>query len=157
MDRHVWLVIKDVEYYLLNSCFDPLLLQIKISELFYFFFYSYSPDSLAHFFAPVIFPDYVFPRFVLENYMSVKTVEELARLSHYSFSGFQKQFRKVFGIAPYQWMLMKKTEKVYYEIHKTSKPLKVIAEETGFAGLSQLSDFCRKRFGKSPTAIRKKI
>lgn len=132
------------------------MLKTKTAELFYLLACSKAPEALAHFFAPVIFPDYVFSRFVLENYMSVKTVEELARLSHYSFSGFQKQFRKVFGIAPYQWMLMKKTEKVYYEIHKTSKPLKVIAEETGFAGLSQLSDFCRKRFGKSPTAIRKK-
>ncbi|MCD7976661.1 MAG: helix-turn-helix domain-containing protein [Tannerellaceae bacterium] len=50
----------------------------------------------------------------------------------------------------------KKTEKIYYEIQETSKPLKVIAEEAGFAGLSQLSDFCRKRLGKSPSEIRKK-
>jgi len=156
MNKPQKMIIDEIKNYLLNGLHQPILLNIKALEIFCFFTLSNTEDSLAYFFAPLVSSEFVFSKFVLEYCDSVRTVEELARLSHYSNSGFQKQFRKVFGVAPYQWMVKRKTEKIYHEIHATSKPLKVIAEEAGFAGLSQLCDFCRKRLGKSPAAIRGK-
>lgn len=52
-------------------------------------------------------------------------------------------------------MLQQKIDKIYKEIYyETSKPIKLIAEEFGFANISNLGDFCRKHLGASPAAIR---
>ena len=61
-----------------------------------------------NFFSPVFSEGYDFALFVWSNYTKVKTAEELSLLSNYTFSGFEKQFRKVFGVAPYKWILQKK-------------------------------------------------
>ncbi|MCD8178870.1 MAG: AraC family transcriptional regulator [Tannerellaceae bacterium] len=149
-----WLV--NMKDYLQDGRFDDALISIKTFELFCLIKHCYSIEELGKFFAPAMQDEYKFALFILSHYSSVKTAEELAHLSNYSFSAFEKQFRKVFGMAPYRWMLQRKIRKVYREIYETSIPLKVIADEFGFSGLSQLSDFCRKHFGLSPVAIRNK-
>ncbi|MCD7936748.1 MAG: AraC family transcriptional regulator [Tannerellaceae bacterium] len=132
------------------------LVQAKMQEFFLLLKISYSRDQLSYFLCPVFSYNYDFTLFILNNYYKVKTVSELAELSAFSLSGFEKEFRKVFGTSPYQWMLKKKRKKLYYEISATEKVFKVIAEEYGFVSLSQLGDFCRKHFGASPRDIRQK-
>ncbi len=148
--------VDTVHEYILDYRTDALIVEIKTLELFHLIKTSYSKDSLMDFFASVDENDYRFVLFVLQNYTSVKTVEELVCLSTYSLSGFEKQFRRIFGIAPYKWMLKQKTENIYKETYGTSKPLKLIAEEFGFTGLTQMGNFCRRHLGFSPKNIRAK-
>ncbi len=103
--RH-WL--ETMRGYMEDKRMDHLIVEIKTLELFHFLKTSYPMESLASFFSPVDENDYHFVLFVLQNYTSVRNMEELACLSSYSLSGFEKQFRRVFGIAPYKWMLKQK-------------------------------------------------
>ncbi|MCD7935917.1 MAG: helix-turn-helix domain-containing protein [Tannerellaceae bacterium] len=149
-------LIDNIKVYITEGRATNLLMGLKAFELFHLLNHCYTREFIYKFFSPIMTDDYSFALFVLTNHSKVKTAEGLARLSNYTISGFEKQFRRVFGVAPYRWMLQKKIEKVYYEIYETSKPIKIIAEEMGFANLSNFGDFCRKHFGLSPALIRKK-
>lgn len=132
------------------------LMKNKVQELFLMLKICYPKEELTSFLCPVFSYNYEFTLFILNNYYKVKTVGELAELSALSLSGFEKEFRKVFGTSPYRWMLNKKTKKLLHDISATDKLFKVIAEEYEFVSLSQLGDFCRKHFGASPREIRNK-
>lgn len=155
IERHMLRTVEGLKLYMKGGIIDPVLAGLKTLELFYNLKNSYSKDILETFFSPVCTKECSFASFVLSNHANVKTAEELAQLSNYSFSGFNKQFHKVFGISSYKWMLQQKIDKIYKEIYyETSKPIKLIAEEFGFANISNLGDFCRKHLGASPAAIR---
>lgn len=156
MDVTISNLLDSISYYIREKQNSNLLFGVKTYELFYFIKRCYPEESIRFFFTPILKKEYTFALFVLSNYSTVKNAEELAHLSNYTFSGFDKQFRKVFGMAPYKWMLQKKITKIYLEIATTSKPIKVIAEECGFTNSSHLGDFCRKHIGMSPVRIRKK-
>jgi len=152
--RHIG---ESLKLYMERGSPDAVLIGLKALELFHTLRQSYPKDALIQLFSPICTKECSFALFVLSNHAKVKTAEELAELSTYSFSGFNKQFHKVFGVSPYKWMLQQKVDRVYKEIfYETSKPIKLIAEEYGFASLSNLGDFCRKHIGASPAAIRNK-
>ncbi|MCC8188635.1 MAG: helix-turn-helix domain-containing protein [Bacteroides sp.] len=146
---------KSLRLYIEKGILDSVLTGLKALELFHTLRQCYPKETLIELFSPICTKECAFALFVLSHHSKVKTAEELAQLSVYSFSGFNKQFHKVFGISPYKWILQQKVERIYNEIfYETSKPIKLIAEEYGFASLSNLGDFCRKHMGASPAAIR---
>ncbi|MCD7935341.1 MAG: AraC family transcriptional regulator [Tannerellaceae bacterium] len=156
MTDAIFTLVDSVLFYINEKHTSSQLMGLKAFELFYFLKTFYSEDLIKHFFTPILKKEYTFALFILTHYSKVKNADELAHLSNYTFSGFDKQFRKVFGMAPYKWMLQKKVSRIYLEICTTSKPIKVIAEEFGFTNSSHLGDFCRKHIGMSPVRLRKK-
>ena len=96
-----------------------------------------------------------FAAFIYQNYKQVSSVKELAAMTNYSISGFEKRFRKIFGQPASQWMARKKAERIYPEICDTSKPFKQLSHEYGFSSPAHFSRFCQNHFGKSPLFIRK--
>ncbi|MDL2255139.1 helix-turn-helix domain-containing protein [Parabacteroides sp. OttesenSCG-928-K15] len=131
--------------------------QIKINELYYLLFKHYSMEELIVFFHPILNPNLSFKDFVLTNYHKATNIQELASLCSYSLSGFEKKFRRVFGMSAYQWMKERKNNQIYHEIHLTDKPFKQIADEQGFLSMPQFSDYCKKHFGLPPGKLRKRI
>ncbi len=155
MDTPILRIVDSLQQYMRKGFVDTVLAGLKALELFYNLERSYSKEELDRFFSPIRTDDCAFAIFVLMNHTKVKTAEELAELSNYSLSGFNKQFHKTFGMAPYKWMLQWKIDRIYKELYyETSKPIKLISEEYGFTNLSNLGDFCRKHLGASPTVIR---
>lgn len=130
-------------------------LDIKIRELMFILRAFYSRTELGIFFRPIISNDMGFSDFILKNYRSVKTVDELAKLSNYSRSGFKAHFHKTFGMSTSAWLREKKAHNVYYELTSSTKPLQQISEEYNFASASHMSIFCRECFGMPPGKIRK--
>lgn len=128
--------------------------ELKIKEFLFILRYFYPKEQLAGFFSPLLSANMGFSDFVLKHYRDVRTVQEFASLSNYSQSGFEKQFKKVFGIAPYKWMKQKKAMHLYHELNCSGKSLKQICTEFNFSSLSQLSDFCKSNFGLPPGKIR---
>lgn len=144
---------------LLDTCMNDGLkctyfFELKTKE-FYFLLRAYYPkDELLLFFYPIINRDVPFSELVLKNHHKAKTVQELATLTNYSLSGFQKRFKKTFGISAYQWMKEARSKSIFYQINRTSKSFKEISEEFGFSSPSHFNDFCKTSFGATPGIIR---
>ncbi len=154
INKHMQGLIESIFLYRKGGLLDNVLAGMKVMELFCILRFSYPEANLSSFFSPIQDHECSFALFILSNYEKVRTAEELAHLSNFSLSGFNKQFHKIFGTSPYKWMLQQKIDKIYKELYFENKPIKLIAEEYGFANLSNLGDFCRKHLGLSPSAIR---
>lgn len=135
------------------KCFNYL--EIKSQEFMFILRAFYTRSVLAKFFRPLITTDTGFSDFILKNYRSIKTVEELARMSNYSRSGFKAHFRKTFGTSASNWLREKKARNVYHELNASSKTLQEISDEYNFSSVSHMSIFCKEYFGMPPGKIRR--
>ncbi|MDR0823493.1 MAG: AraC family transcriptional regulator [Prevotella sp.] len=152
-----------IESYLsfLNTCISDGLkctyfFEIKSKE-FYFLLRAYYPkEELLAFFYPILSCDISFSEYIIKNHYKVKTVQELAERMHYSLSGFQKRFKKVFGVSAYYWMKDERSKSIYHQLNSTNKSLKEICDEYEFSSPSHFNDFCKANFGNTPGEIRRK-
>lgn len=129
--------------------------ELKIRELYHLIRSYYTTEEITTFFYPLYSKNASFAMFILKNYRYVKTVTEFAKLYNCSLSSFDKNFRRAFGISSYKWMMQKRIDLIYHELCSTQKPLKQVAEDTGFSSQPQFTDFCKKHLGASPGQIRK--
>jgi len=130
-------------------------LELKTKELFFILRAYHAEDDIADFFLPMITEDADFYAFVLANYKSVKTVGELAKKAGYTVSGFEKLFKRVFGVTAYAWMREQLSANLFHEITCTRKTFIEIGKMLGFSSSAHLSNFCKLNFGVSPTDLRK--
>lgn len=129
-------------------------LDLKVKELFFLLRAYYPKVELFEFFYLLLSRDVSFSDQVLKNYYKAKTVQELADTLHYSLSGFQKRFKKVFGVSAYHWMKEERSKSIYHEINSTQKSFKEISDDHGFSSPSHFNDFCKANFGATPGKIR---
>jgi AraC-like DNA-binding protein len=128
-----------------------------MKELFFLLRAYNTKEDLADFFSPLLTDDMDFYNFVLNNYQSIKTVKELAFLADYSLTGFEKRFKKVFGMSAHQWMKNQLSSSLYHEISCSRKSFTEISDMFGFSSSAHLSNFCKAVFGATPSAIRREI
>ena len=100
--------------------------------------------------------DQLFTNAVFDSYKGVRTAKELADKLFYSLSGFEKRFKKVFGVPVYQWMQTQRSNNILHEIKCSTKTFSEISAEYYFSNPSHFSAFCKDQFGKSPREIRNK-
>lgn len=130
--------------------------ELKAKEFYFLLRAYYTKRDLLGFFYPLLSNDIPFSDLVLKNHYRARTVQELADLTHYSLSGFQKRFKKVFGVSAYHWMRDERSKSIYHQINSTEKSLKEISDEYGFSSPSHFNDFCKTSFGSTPGRIRRK-
>jgi AraC-like DNA-binding protein len=128
---------------------------IKIHEFLFLIRAYYDKRVVLNFFKTIYSANFVFSNHIYKNIDNVKTIIELANTLNYSLSGFEKKFKRVFNISPYQWMQEQKARKIYQEIHCTKKTFAEMAFEYGFSSPSHFNVFCRLHFGKAPGDLRK--
>lgn len=129
--------------------------EIKIKEMFFLFRAYYPREELFRLFLPLLSRDTTFSDFILQNYHKAKTVKELAELANYSLSGFEKHFKRTFGISAGQWLNRQRAMRIYHEINCSTKTFKTISTEYGFSSPAHLNDYCKYQFGETPGSIRK--
>ena len=129
--------------------------ELKQKEILYYLRASYSKEDLFAFFSPILNSDTAFSNLIHQNYASIKTLDELAKITNYSMSGFKRKFKKVFSTSPAMWIEHKKAKKIYHEINCTSKSFKEIAVEYDFSSPAHFDRFCRKMYNLSPGSLRK--
>lgn len=129
-------------------------LDLKAKELFFLLRAYYTKKDLLGFFYLLLSRDVTFSDLVLKNHHKAKNVQELADILHYSLSGFQKRFKKVFGVSAYHWMKEERSKSIYHEINNTQKSFKEISDDYGFSSPSHFNDFCKASFGAPPGRIR---
>ena len=90
-------------------------------------------------------------KFMLSNFHYNIPLEKFARLTGRSLAGFKRDFQKIFGMAPRQWLLERRLAEARHLIEKKNKKPSVIYLDLGFESLSHFSHSFKKKFGKAPT------
>jgi AraC-like DNA-binding protein len=91
--------------------------------------------------------------FMLQHYMYNVSMDDFARLTGRSRAGFKRDFEKIFGGSPGQWLQQKRLNEAYYLIkEKGVKPSSVYLD-VGFENLSHFSFVFKKKFGISPSLV----
>lgn len=117
----------------------------------------YHPKKdLFIFFRSLLSNDVDFSDLVIKKHNEAKNVTELAELTNYSLSGFQKKFKRVFGISASSWMKNERLKDIFNDINNKNYTFKELAEKYDFSSPSHFNDYCKSNFGATPGDIRKR-
>lgn len=128
----------------------------EISRLLALLLAYYSKEELYNFFYPILSPDTAFSEYVRKNWLTHRTVNELARTMNITTQQFSRRFNHVFGEKPREWMQKEKARLIYEEICIGNKPLKEIADKYGFTDQANFNRFCKTFYETTPGEIRKR-
>jgi AraC family transcriptional regulator, exoenzyme S synthesis regulatory protein ExsA len=90
-------------------------------------------------------------KFMVSNFHYNIPVDQFARLTGRSLAGFKRDFQKIFGLAPRQWLLERRLAEARHLIETKNKKPSAIYLDLGFESLSHFSHSFKKKFGKAPT------
>lgn len=143
-----------MQFYIANKMYCAHLQDIKQSEWFFLMRAFFTREENALFFHSLIQGSSPFITMVKQKSREVKTVAELASACNMTERTFRRHFKQHFAITPKQWLLEQNKQQVELELMKSENGLKVIAPQLAFGSESQLSNYCRRYFKKSPSEIR---
>lgn len=84
------------------------------------------------------------------------TLEDLAKISGYSYHHFRHLFKSKYSIAPFEYIMNKRMEKAKEELSKTKFSVAQISQNCGFASSSQFSMLFKKTENMTPKEYRTK-
>jgi AraC-like DNA-binding protein len=90
-------------------------------------------------------------RFMLSNFHFNVPVEKFAQLTGRSLAGFKRDFQKMFGMPPRQWLLERRLVEARHLIEKKNKKPSAFYLDLGFESLSHFSHSFKKKFGMAPS------
>lgn len=90
-------------------------------------------------------------KFMISNYHYNIPIEQFAQLTGRSLAGFKRDFQKIFGLPPRQWLLEKRLEEAMHLIEKKHRKPSAFYLDLGFESLSHFSHSFKKKYGKAPT------
>lgn len=128
--------------------------ETKMKELFFLLRAYYTTEELRALFASVMCHDARFMYLMYEHHRNVKSVSELAEIARYSESGFKKQFQRVFGTSPSDWLRNQKASHIFHDLNCSEESIKELSDKYDFASVSSFTTFCQNMFGKTPGQIR---
>ena len=147
--------VNTMQDYLQDGLKCSFFFEAKIHEFLFLVRAYYDKQVVFNFFKPIYSTDFIFSSNVYKNLDHVKNIEEMADKLHYSLSGFEKKFKKVFNVSPHRWMQEQKAKKIYHEIHCSKKTFAEMAFEYDFSSPSHFNVFCKLFFGCTPGELRK--
>ena len=154
MNERLWEYALNLSGYLADGVSGPRFMRMKAFEFIHLLRFYYPRRELAAFFAPLLNEHTDFTRIVMDNWCRVRSKAELAAIAGLSTSRFGVKFREVFGTSPYQWMMSRRSERIYQKLVYGTESLKEISEEFHFGSVQHFNDFCKKRFGTTPGRLR---
>ena len=134
---------------------DRLYIYLKTREFFHLMYVSYTIDQRTQFFNALVSKNKEFSDFIHKNYRQAESIRDLAALCCLSLSGFEKRFRKVFGVSALHWITSKRAADIYQEICHNKKSIKQISSDYGFSSVSHFHRFCKDKLGLSPGDVRR--
>ncbi|MDR1556341.1 MAG: AraC family transcriptional regulator [Tannerellaceae bacterium] len=135
----------------------PTYQHIKYEEFLYLLRLTYTKKEMVALFHPIIGKSIDFRRFVLENYLKVKNISELVKLSGLKRKTFDRQFSDEFEIPPYQWVLKQKAKHIRYALSETNDQMQEIMKKYGFIIAPHFTRFCKDYFNCTPLELRKRL
>lgn len=87
-------------------------------------------------------------------YFDPITVADLARVAGLSPAHFSRQFRRLFGEPPHQYLLTRRLERARALLRTTDRPVTEICLAVGLQSLGSFTTSFRRMFGTTPAAYR---
>ncbi|MDR1091240.1 MAG: AraC family transcriptional regulator [Prevotella sp.] len=128
--------------------------EIKEKEFFLVLRRCYSKEEIINLLHPIIGVSR-FKGFVLQNYMNVDSVTELAELSGMRRTIFDIRFREVFGMSARQWMLRQIAKHIRYKAMDPEVTIRDIMDEFKFNSATHFCRFCKQQFNCTPKELLK--
>lgn len=129
---------------------------LKMRELAALLQACYPEEQLAEFLIPSLQSGLSFRERVLAAADHQSTIDSLAESLCMSRSTFQRNFRNAFKESPGLWLRKLRIKEIHTLLTSTDMPYTEIATKLSFCSQSQLSAFCKKHMGGTPTRIRAK-
>jgi AraC-like DNA-binding protein len=139
-------------YYLKDGIDCEHLHEIKEKEFFLVLRRCYSEEEIINLLHPIMGIS-GFKAFVLQNYMNVYNVTELAELAGMHRTLFDIRFREVFGMSARQWMLRQMAKHIRYKATDPEATIRGIIDEFKFSSATHFCRFCRQQFKCTPKEL----
>jgi AraC-like DNA-binding protein len=94
---------------------------------------------------------------VLAHHGTTITVSELARIAHLSVSQLQREFIRLFGMSPMDYLIRVRLLIARRRMEETDEPIGNIAVECGFHDQSHFTRYFRERIGMTPGDYRNRF
>ena len=91
--------------------------------------------------------------YMLENYRYNLSLDEFARLTGRSISTFKRDFEKVFGTTPYEWLKDNRLKEAHYLITHDRRSPGDAAFLAGFVNYSHFSRLFKEVYKKAPSEV----
>ncbi|RBL93395.1 helix-turn-helix transcriptional regulator [Chitinophaga flava] len=93
--------------------------------------------------------------FINDNLSGDISLPQLAGMGHMSPFHFNRTFKQMTGITPYNYLLQVRLKQAHLQLRHTSQPITGIAFDTGFNSLEHFSAAYKQRYGLSPSQMRR--
>lgn len=93
-------------------------------------------------------------QFINENFTEDISLTQLAEIGCMSPFHFNRLFKKITLITPYQYLLRVRLRQAHLDLCNTSLPITEVAFSSGFNSLEHFSAMYKKIYGKTPSAVR---
>lgn len=93
--------------------------------------------------------------FIEANLSTPLRLRDLAAIVATSRAHLARAFRRSTGISLHQYVAQRRLERAYMLLRETSSPLRVVAEQCGFADSAHFSKSFKKAFGATPSSAMK--
>lgn len=85
-----------------------------------------------------------------QNYLRKITLEDLAFLGGYSLSALKRACTKAFGVAPGQWLRVRRLEHARFLLQHTAANVGEVSDAVGYENLSHFVQAFKQQFGMTP-------
>jgi AraC-like DNA-binding protein len=126
---------------------------IKHQELFLILHTQYPKEDLARLFYPIIGKSFDFRSLIMDNYLKIHHIDELAHLSGMGRTNFDNKFKEEFGISPHQWILKQKAKHVRNSLAEPDSTFSDVMRKYNFNSATHFTRFCKQQFGCTPTEL----
>jgi len=131
--------------------FSDELISLKLKELVLLILGSNSKDNFISFCQNLTLDKSDLKSFMESNFEKDLSIEEFAKLSGRSLSGFKSEFKSIFDKTPMQWLLCKRVEKGKFLIHELGYDVGSAALSVGFKTHAHFSRVYKKQFNTKPS------
>jgi AraC-like DNA-binding protein len=127
--------------------------EVKHQELFLILHTQYPKEELANMFYPIIGKSFDFRSLIMDNYLKVRHIDELAHLSGMGRTNFDNKFKEEFGTSPHQWILKQKAKHVRNSLSEPDATFSDVMRKYNFNSATHFTRFCKQQFGCTPTEL----
>jgi AraC-like DNA-binding protein len=126
--------------------------EIKEKELFLLLRAFYTRRELSKLFHEIL-GESDFRSLIVQNYMKVKSIGELASLANMGRTTFDSKFKSVFGVSARQWILGQTAKQVRLKAMDPDITISDLMTEFNFNSATHFNWFCRKQFQCTPLEL----
>jgi AraC-like DNA-binding protein len=131
--------------------------ELKHQELFLILHTQYPKEELANLFYPIIGKSIDFRTLIIDNYLKIHHIDELAEMSGMGRTNFDSKFKEEFGTSPHQWILKQKARHVRNNLGEPGATFSDVMRKYNFNSATHFTRFCKQQFGCTPTELVRQI